>query len=125
MKKLWTLLALAALLPTLACNDSNMLPHQLDGVWTSDDPRYAHAFLELSPVFMIIATGPENPISVQTVDRVTSEPTANGILYRVSSTDVQTRSEESMTLEFRAQNGGEIVFRGQDQAWKRSYSSIP
>ena len=123
--KLRVFLAMVLLLPSMGCKRSNMLPHDLDGVWTTNDPRYANAFLELSPAFVIVVTGPHNRASVQIIDRVRSEITGSGMLFSVQSTDVEDGTQQSMNLEFRSDNGGELRFRNQNQVWTRSSGPVP
>jgi hypothetical protein len=47
-----------------------MLSHELDGVWITDDPCYQGRSMELSPKFVILITGSDEPASVQWIDKV-------------------------------------------------------
>ena len=64
-----------------------MLTPQLAGVWTTDDPQYQERFVELSPTFVIIVTGPRDPISIEWIDKVQSESQAENIAFTIFSSD--------------------------------------
>jgi hypothetical protein len=97
-----------------------LLPRQLTGVWTADDPRYKDRALELSQAFVIVITGRHDAPSVQMVDRVETEPKGEDTVYTIYSTDYQQGTHNTMTVQFRPSNGGEIRFRNQAEVWKRS-----
>ncbi len=109
------------LLLGVGCNSnaSRMLPHSLDGVWTTDDPRFQERFLELSPSFVIIVTGQDDPASVQFIDKVVTEPLVDGSAFTVYSTDYSQGAHYHVTLEFSPANGGELHVRNQGQVWRR------
>src|SRR5258705_13266357 len=92
-------------------NPSRILPQTLSGVWTTDDPRFQNRFLELSPSFVIIVTGLDDPASVQFVDKVEAEPMSDGSAYSVYSTDYVVGAHYQVTLQFKPVNGGELTFR--------------
>lgn len=111
---------LLILAPCLAChqNSSLMLPHELQGEWTTDDPRYAGRLLDLSPSFVILVRGHADS-SVQWVDRVKSEQNDSDTTLTIYSTDRSIGEQYEMTLFFRPANGGEIRFRNQTGVWRR------
>lgn len=114
------MLALALLAyPWYAGNMTHMLSHELDGVWVTDDPRYQGRSMELSPTFVILVTGPEEPASVQWVDRVQSEPTAEGFRLTVYATEFTDGNSTRMSLQFSRANGGEIRFANDGRLWRR------
>jgi hypothetical protein len=120
MIKLRAAIAILSLLSCLACSPSSvMLPRQLEGVWTTGDPRYADAFLELSPTFVIIVTSSHEPARVQFVDRVKVQSEDANTLLTVYSTDVTTRAHDMMILELRPDHGGELRIGHQTQVWTK------
>lgn len=100
-------------------NVRNMLPRDVEGSWTTDDPRYRDRFFELSPTFLIIVTGREAPASVQWIDKVKIQPMDSETSYIVYSTDYGDDSQNQMVLVFRPANGGEIRFKNQAEVWRR------
>lgn len=105
----------------VGCNSgaSLTLPREMEGVWTTDDTRFQGRFMELSPSFVIIVTGHDDPASVQFVDKV--EPQAPGDLssLTVYSTDYSEGAHYQMKLQFSPANGGEIRFQNQSLVWRR------
>jgi hypothetical protein len=98
---------------------SPMLPAQLEGVWTSDDPRYSDRFLELPPTFVMIVTGRHERSSVQWIDKVNVESAGDRMVLTVYSTDFQEGTHHELALQVSPANGGEIRLRNQSQVWKR------
>jgi len=51
---------------SVGCNSKVLLtlPREMEGVWTTDDRRFQERFMELSPSFVIIVTGPDDPAKV-------------------------------------------------------------
>jgi hypothetical protein len=88
--------------------NSRMLPRLLDGVWTTDAPQYSDAFLELSPTFVITVVGREQPARIQFVDKVRVVSEGSKTLLTVHSTDIAEHTEETLVLDFRPDNGGEL-----------------
>src|SRR5215472_15756782 len=76
----------------------NLLPRQLVGVWTTDDPRYKDRFLELSRAFVIIVTGRDHTPSVQLIDHVETTQHGSEMLFTVYSTDHSSGEEYTMNL---------------------------
>lgn len=111
------------LLVCVGCNGntSHMLPHELDGVWVTDDVRYQGRSMELSPTFVILVTGREEPSSVQWVDKVQCDATADGLNLTVYSTDIRDQNSMRMSLQFRRANGGELRFQNDGRVWKRMW----
>ena len=105
----------------LACHGkrSLTLPSELSGVWATDDPRYRGRLLELWPTFIIIITGPENPVSVQWVDKVETQPRGDEAAFTVYSTDYSQRQDYQMVLRFSSANGGELRCGNEPQVWRR------
>jgi hypothetical protein len=110
-----------ALLLCVGCksNTAITLPRALEGVWTTDDPRFQERYLELSSSFVIIVTGHDDPVSVQFVDKVESEPMGDGSSLTVYSTDYLQDAHYQMHIRFSPANGGEIRFQNQGQVWRR------
>ncbi len=96
-----------------------LLPRDVVGAWTTDDPRYSERAMELSRAFVIIVTGRHDPATVQMIDRVESEPKGSGTLFTIYSTDYSDGNHFEMKLEFNPANGGEIRFKNQSAVWKR------
>lgn len=104
---------------------SSMLPRQLEGVWTTDDPRYKDRFLELSQAFVIIVTGREDAPSVQLIDHVETTQQGSELHLTVYSIDHRSGEEYTMNLGFKPQNGGELKFSNQSQIWRRRLPDPP
>ena len=87
-----TVLRSAGMAPVLllcvGCNSNTAitLPRTLEGVWTTDDPRFQGRYLELSSSLVIIVTGHDDPVSVQFVDKVESQPIGDESSLTVYST---------------------------------------
>lgn len=120
MRSVCAALVFVALVTSAGCKRqrSNLLPRQLVGVWTTDDPRYKDRFLELSQAFVIIVTGRNDPSSVQLIDRVETTQQGSEMLLTVYSTD-RSGGQYTMNLRFNPENGGELRFSNQSQIWKR------
>jgi hypothetical protein len=113
MRTKFRLVAVIALaLAATGCdrNVSRTLSHELDGVWITDDPRYQGRSMELSPKFVILITGSDEPASVQWIDKVRSESTEDGLAVTVYSTDYPEGNSTRMSLRFSRANGGEVRF---------------
>jgi hypothetical protein len=121
MKKVWIMLALVASLPNIGCTRPRpgLLPKEIVGVWSTDDPKYAGRYLELSQAFVIVVTGTDDPPRVEWVDKVEASPSTSGTTYKISSTERLAGNREEMTILFSAANGGEIRFRNQKAVWRR------
>jgi hypothetical protein len=98
----------------------NLLPRQIAGVWTTDDPRYKERTLELSPAFVIVVTGRHDAPSVEMIDRVETKANGADTLLTIYSTDYSKGSHSTMKAQFSSANGGEIRFRNQPQVWTRN-----
>ncbi len=118
------MLAVLTTLPIAGCSRPNprLLPKEIEGVWSTDDPRYADRFLELSQAFVIVVTGRRDAPRVEWVDKVQTSPSTSGMTYRISSTDRSGENGEEMTIFFSAANGGEIRFLNQKAVWRRTRS---
>jgi hypothetical protein len=105
----------------VGCNSSVSLtlPRVMEGVWTTDDPRFQGRFMELSPSFVIIVTGHDDPASVQFVDKVESPTPSDLSSLTVYSTDYSEGAHYQMRLQFSPANGGEIRFQNQGLVWRR------
>lgn len=103
------------------CNSTSSLtlPREMEGVWTTDDPRFQGRFMELSPSFVIIVTGHDDPASVQFVDKVESPAPGDVSSLTVYSTDYSEGAHYQMRLQFSPANGGEIRFQNQGLVWRR------
>lgn len=116
------LLPICALLIVCAgCSQENprLLPRQLAGMWTTDEPRYKDRFLELYTTYVIIGAGPSQPPQVQVIDSVKREPAGNEDAYTIESSDLDG-TEHVMTLQFNPDHGGEIRFKNQKNiVWRR------
>ena len=121
MNRIWSVATMMSLLVCVACsrNTSPILSPQLAGLWSTDDPRYQQRFVELSPAFVIIITGPGDPISVQLIDKVRSEPQAESTAFTVFSTDYSQNEQYQILLHFSPANGGELRFGNERLVWKR------
>lgn len=108
------------LLACVGCsrNNSRMLPRELEGVWTTDDPRYGDRLLELSQAFVIIVAGHDTP-SVQMIDKVETQPKGTDTALTIYSTDYPEETHYEMALQFSPANGGEMRFKNQTQVWRR------
>jgi hypothetical protein len=109
------------LLLCVGCNSNTAitLPRTLEGVWTTDDPRFQGRYLELSSSFVIIVTGHDDPVSVQFVDKVENEPMGDESSLTVYSTDYLQDAHYQMRIRVSQANGGEIRFQNQTQVWRR------
>ena len=123
--KRFTILGCLGVLLTLslsvACNSNTVLniPREMEGVWTTNDPRFQGRFMELSPSFVIIVTGHDDPASVQFVDKVEAQAPGDFSSLTVYSTDYADGTHYQMRLQFSPANGGEIHFQNQGQVWRR------
>lgn len=100
-------------------NNANLLPTDLVGFWTTDEPRYQGRFLELYRVYVIVGAGPQEAPRIETVDSVETQQESDHILYTISSTDL-SGVRDKMTLLYTPKNGGEIRFRHlENLVWKR------
>jgi len=127
MRAVGMMLVLVQILLSAGCDRhrSILLPRQLEGVWTTEDPRYKDRFLELSQAFVIIVAGRDEPFSVQLVDRVETSQQGSQMLLTVYSTDHSTGEQYTMNLRFNPENGGELHFSNQPQVWKRRLPDPP
>jgi len=116
------LLAVILLLPFwTGCNRENprLLPREMAGVWTTHEPRYQGRFLELSPSYVMIGTGPTEIPKVQVIDTVKREKAGEETAYTINSTDLNGEHYE-MTLLFNPAHGGELHFKNQaNVVWRR------
>ena len=112
---------LLALLLCVGCNSTSLLnlPREMEGVWTTDDPRFQGRFMELSPSFVIIVTGPDDPVSVQFIDKVETQAPGDLSSLTVYSTDYSEGVRHQMRLQFSSANGGELRFQNQGLVWRR------
>jgi|GEM_PF-1125941 hypothetical protein len=111
-----------ALLGLFGCSQhaqQGLLPKDVVGAWTTNDPRYKDRLMELSRAFVIIVTDRHDPASVQMIDGVETEPTGSDTLYTIYSTDYSQGTHYQMKLQYSSANGGEIRFRNQPAVWKR------
>ena len=122
MRNLCIALALLVALPNVGCSRKNprVLPKELEGVWSTDDPRYADRILELSQAFVIVVTGNHDAPRVEWIDKVDMSPSTSGTAYKISSTERSAGTAEQMTILFNPANGGEIRFPNQKAVWKRN-----
>jgi hypothetical protein len=91
----------------------------MEGVWTTDDPRFSGRFMELSPSFVIIVTGHDDAASVQFIDKVETQAPGDFSSLTVYSTDYSEGTHYQMRLQFNPAHGGELHFQNQGQTWKR------
>src|SRR5208337_3117297 len=115
-----TLSILLLLFTAVGCNHktAHLLPNELVGFWTADEPRYQGRFLELYRAYVIIGTGEQIP-KVQAVDSVETLPHGDHIIYRISSTDL-AGVQYKMALRYSPAHGGEIRFpHMEDVVWQR------
>jgi len=112
---------LLTLLLCVGCNSTSLLslPREMEGVWTTDDPRFQGRFMELSPSFVIIVTGPDDPVSVQFIDKVETQAPGDLSSLTVYSTDYSEGVRHQMRLQFSSANGGELRFQNQGLVWRR------
>ena len=112
-----------ALMGCAGCDRSRhpMLPGELTGEWTTDDPRYQDRFLELSPTFVITGTGRGEAPRVEWIDKVEAVPVGNDTEFKVYSTDLSLGSHGEMSFVFSSANGGEIRFRNQSRVWRTKH----
>ena len=112
---------LLAALSGLGCQRkaSPMLPRELEGVWTTDDPRYKDRQLELSQVFVITVTGRQDAPRVEWINRVSTAREGAGLQIAVDATDHSSGTQDHLKLVFSPANGGEIRFNNQPQVWRR------
>jgi hypothetical protein len=105
----------------VGCNSKVLLtlPREMEGVWTTDDPRFQGRFMELSPSFVIIVTGHDDPASVQFVDKVETSSPGDFSSLTIYSTDYSEGAHYQMKLQFSPANGGELRFQNQGLLWKR------
>ena len=109
------------LLATVGCHrtDANLLPNDLVGFWTADEPRYQGRFLELLRPYVIIGAGPGESPQVQMVDSVESNRDGDNIVYNISSTDL-SGTHYKLTLLYNPAGGGVIHFKHQENIpWRR------
>jgi len=114
-------ISLLLLLACLGCSRDNpkILPEQLNGFWTTDNPRYQDRFLELARVYVLIGVGRRQAPSVQVVDKFEAVQAGKETMYTIYSTDLQGNSYQ-MALQFNPVNGGEIQLKNQPGiVWKR------
>jgi hypothetical protein len=112
---------LLLLLATVGCNRNatHLLPKELVGFWTADEPRYKGRFLELYRAYVILGTGPGEVPQVQIVDSVEADPDGDHVAYKISSTDLNG-VQYNMTLLYKPAGEGVILFRHQENiSWKR------
>jgi hypothetical protein len=103
--------------------NANLLPQDLVGFWTTDEPRYQGRFLELYRVYVILGNGSEQGPQVETVDSVEVKPDREYIAYTISSSDL-AGTRDKMTLLYTPKNGGEIRFSHQEnRVWRRHKES--
>ena len=109
------------LLATAACNRNatHLLPKELVGFWTADEPRYKGRFLELYRAYVILGTGPGEVPQVQIVDSVEATPDGDHVVYKIGSTDLNG-IQYNLTLLYRPTGEGTILFKHQESVlWKR------
>lgn len=89
-RRIWGNLGiLLTLALTVGCGSNVLpnLPREMEGVWTTDDPRFSGRFMELSPSFVIIVTGHDDAASVQFIDKVETQAPGDFSSLTVYSTD--------------------------------------
>ena len=121
MKIPYTIVLSAVLMALAGCNGNmhSMLPGEVTGEWTSDDPRYQGRFLELSPTFVITGTGPGQAPRVEWIDKVEVIATGNDTQFKVYTTELSLGTHDEMNFFFNSANGGQIRFRNQPRVWNR------
>jgi hypothetical protein len=105
----------------VGCNRkaTHLLPKELVGFWTADEPRYKGRFLELYRAYVILGTGPGEVPQVQIVDSVEADPDGDHVAYKISSTDLNG-VQYNMTLMYKPAGEGIILFKHQENIfWKR------
>ena len=121
MKFTLILITLLLLLTTLGCHHTNvnLLPKELVGFWTTDEPMYADRFVELYRAYVIIGTGSKEVPKVQAVDSVEAKQEGDSTVYTISSSDLSGATYK-MILLYKAGGGGELRFRHMENlVWKR------
>jgi len=95
----------------VGCNSgpSLTLPREMEGVWTTYDPRFQGRFMELSPSFVIIVTGHDDPASVQFVDKVESATPGDLSSLTVYSTDYSEGAHYQMNCSSLPRMGARYV----------------
>jgi hypothetical protein len=109
------------LLATVGCNRNatHLLPKELVGFWTADEPRYKGRFLELYRAYVILGTGAGEVPQVQIVDSVEADPDGDHVAYKIASTDLNG-VQYNMTLLYKPAGEGVILFKHQENIlWKR------
>ena len=126
-RRIWGNLGiLLTLALTVGCGSNVLpnLPREMEGVWTTDDPRFSGRFMELSPSFVIIVTGHDDAASVQFIDKVETQAPNDFSSLTVYSTDYSEGTHYRMRLQFNPANGGELRFQNQGQLWKRDVVTL-
>ena len=125
MKKRYAHIVLLSFALFTGChkNETRMLPSEIEGVWTTDDPRYHDRVLELSRTFVIIITSRTEKASIQWIDKVKADPSEDALTVTVYSTDFPEGTHQEMSFHFSAANGGEIRFKNQATVWKRQITA--
>jgi hypothetical protein len=105
---------------SVGCNSRVLmtLPREMEGVWTTDDPRFQGRFMELSPSFVIIVTGHEDPATVQFVDKVETQTPGDLSSLTVYLPTIP-RAPTTRCLQFSPANGGQLRFQNQGLVWRR------
>jgi hypothetical protein len=120
--KFFRLIALALLLlPAVACNQQQKIPKELAGNWVTEDERYQGKNLIINPEgFIVLIVDAESKPRAERVESMTSTKEAGVTTYVFKTTDING-AHDTITVDYRAANGGELRLAHPNQiVWRRA-----
>ena len=120
MNKKLCAFVLGILLIFVGCNGNNLrvLPAELSGIWTTDDPRYQGRFLELSQAYVIVGVG-DGSVDLQRIMHVKSVASGVETTYTVFSKE-SDGTNVKLIIVFKHDDGGQFQLGNQSGIiWKK------
>src|SRR4051812_11387839 len=116
--KITDLLLVLCLAGVVGCNrDRAMLPDELVGTWTTEEPVYQGRSLKLEKEFILVGFGQDVTPAVQRITKVETLHTPTGETATVYSADKEGPHE--LTIYFDPTDGGTVVLKNVRGRWHR------
>jgi len=100
-----------------------VLPQNLVGRWTCDDPRYEDRFLELAPKTVVIGTGGIQ-IDVYFITSVKARRLPHDRTYYTVKCRNAHNDAHNFAFVYKAHKNGQIQFKHQKVIWEKGNRSV-
>jgi hypothetical protein len=107
------------LMQACQCGNTDMVPDELIGVWTTDEPKYIDSCLEITRETIVFKTG-ENYFDKNTVTDIDRLVDKERISYKISYENAQGDDYELYLYYYKSGNQDIVRFKNQKQIdWKK------